>query len=293
MAGYINRYGTLTAYTAEASARDNLGLTVSLVTADGKVYYDGKLNKLGLPPFTIRVKYKSGKTPSKGDSQRLVDATENVWDITKNNVNWSILFQGDLSLIAVFGANSNGVTDMSYMFRGCTSLTSVDLFDTSSVTDMSYMFSYCTSLTSVPLFNTSSVTDMNQMLLSCIALTSVPLFDTSRVTNMSNMLRGCSSLTSVPLFNTSSVTDMKQMLLGCIALTSVPLFDTSRVTNMSNMFENCTSVESGALTLYQQASTQTNPPANHTDTFKLCGRDTVTGAAELAQIHSSWGGTMA
>jgi hypothetical protein len=30
---------------------------------------------------------------------------------------------------------------------------------------------------------------------------------------------------------------------------------------------------------------------DHTYTFAWCGRDTITGAAELAQIPSSWGGT--
>ena len=38
-------------------------------------------NPLGLPPYTIRVKFKSGYTPTMGDAQTLVDANENVWDI--------------------------------------------------------------------------------------------------------------------------------------------------------------------------------------------------------------------
>jgi len=59
---------------------------------------------------------------------------------------------------------------------------------------------------------------------------------------------------------------------------------------MSFMFRNCYAVESGALALYRQASTQANPPTYHTNTFKDCGKDTVTGAAELASIPASWGG---
>ena len=43
--------------------------------------------------------------------------------------------------------------------------------------------------------------------------------------------------------------------------------------------------------MYQQMSTQATPPTSYTDTFKNCGRDTTTGAAELAQIPESWGGT--
>lgn len=44
----------------------------------------------------------------------------------------------------------------------------------------------------------------------------------------------------------------------------------------------------GAATLYQQASSQANPPQSHDATFYKCGSDTVTGAAELAQIPSDW-----
>ena len=122
-------------------------------------------------------------------------------------------------------------------------------------------------------------------------LTSVPLFDTSSVTNMRMMFHGCPSLTEVPLLDTSSVTDMSFMFDACRQLTSVPLLDTSSATDMSCMFSGCTNVQSGALDLYTQASSQTTPPASHTNTFSNCGRDTTTGAAELAQIPASWGGT--
>jgi len=114
---------------------------------------------------------------------------------------------------------------------------------------------------------------------------------TQDVTAMGGLFKGCTSLTNVALFDTSNVTDMAGMFQNCTALSVVPLFDTTNATNIAGMFENCYNVQSGALALYQQASTQTNPPTNHINTFLNCGRDTVTGAAELAQIPSSWGGT--
>ena len=42
-----------------------------------------------LPPYTIRLKYKQGTTPtfSKGTGV-LVDSDENVWDLTYVNDNW-------------------------------------------------------------------------------------------------------------------------------------------------------------------------------------------------------------
>jgi surface protein len=104
------------------------------------------------------------------------------------------------------------------------------------------------------------------------------------------MLNECVSLTSVPLFNTSNVTNMIEMFQLCSSLKSIPLLDTSSVTDMSGMCEYCYNVESGALALYQQASSQATPPG-HTNTFTRCGVYTTTGAAELAQIPSDWGGT--
>ena len=155
------------------------------------------LNPLGLPPFTIRIKFKSGYTPTMGDSQTLVDTDENVWDIYKNSTDWTSVFEKNSKLVEVLGAN------------------------TSSCTNMSYMFNYCT------------------------------------------------------------------------ALTTVPLFDTSSCRNMEHMFDGCVNVQSGALALYQQASTQATVPSYHDGCFTNCGSNTVTVAAELAQIPTSWGGTMA
>lgn len=135
--------------------------------------------------------------------------------------------------------------------------------------------------------NTTGITKMTDMFNSCTSLTSVSLFDTSSVTIMANMFYN-TKLTSVPLYDTSNATNMSNMFNECSKLVTIPLFNTSKVTNMSGMFAYCYDVESGALALYQQASTQTNPPTYHTDTFDSCGEDTETGAAELAQIPSDW-----
>ena len=112
--------------------------------------------------------------------------------------------------------------------------------------------------------------------------------NTSTVTDMSAIFQDCIFLSSVAIFNTSNITDMSYMFRACNILRSIPLFDTSKVSNMSYMFFNCYDVQSGALALYQQASTQANPPSNHTYTFYNCGATSTTGAAELAQIPSDW-----
>lgn len=222
-----------------------------------------------LPPYTIRLKFTDGITPTfyKGTAVQ-VSSSPNIWDLTYRNSDWYELLNGQTNLLEVIGGNTTGVTGMSRLFYNCTNLSSVHLFDSSTVTSMIWMFYGCTSLTTVPMFDTSSAIAMY------------------------NMFHGCTALTTVPLFDTSSVIDMEMMFFECNNLTSVPLLDTSSATNMNSMFYGCYNVQSGALALYNQASSQATPPTDHNDTFTDCGRDTVTGAAELAQIPSSWGGTM-
>lgn len=115
--------------------------------------------------------------------------------------------------------------------------------------------------------------------------------NTRSVTNMSHLFEGDQILSSVALFDTRSVTDMSDMFNLVTYLRNIPLFDTRSVTNMTRMFKDCILVQSGALALYQQASTQATPPSSYSNCFTNCGSLTVTGAQELAQIPASWGGT--
>ena len=215
-------------------------------------------NPLGLPDFTIRLRYEDGVTPtfSKGTGTQ-VSSSPNVWDLFCNTTNsryhvydWANLLYGHTQLLEVLGANASRIGYVNRMFSGCTSLTTVALFDISVV-------------------GQGPVKELKQLFLNCTALT------------------------ASPLFNTAGITSMEQMFASCTSLTSVPLLDTSSVTSMKNMFAGCKAVESGALALYTQASTQATPPTTHSGAFDNCGIDTVTGAAELAQIPTSWGGTMA
>lgn len=290
----------------------------------GEPWYD-PYNPLNLPPYTIRLKYMDGVTPYFGKKGTLnqVSVSPNIWDLTYENTNWQGLVRGDYGsqetgLIEVIGANSTNVTSMQTFLGYCRNLTAVPLFDTSDVTNMGGMFNRCYSLSSVPLYDTHNVTNMGQMFENCGELTTVPLFDTYNVTSMYSMFRQIDTqghgdhLTSVPLFNTYNVTDMGGMFEGCDLLTSVPLYDTHNVKSMVSMFYGCDglkyvplfntdkvesvtwfcrfcfNVESGALAFYNQVSTQATPPTSHLEAFEECGRNTVQGAAELAQIPDDW-----
>lgn len=205
----------------------------------------------------------------------------------------STMFSGCIALLhAPNIVTGNRLASMNGMFANCTSLLDVPLYNTSSVTNMGGMFSYCTLLTSVPFYNTVSVTNMASTFYVCRALVSVPNFNTANVTNMGSTFGECSALVDAPDWDTSSVTNMAGMFSDCSSLTGVPLYDTHLASDVSSMFAYCIKVESGALALYQQMSAQQYPPTSYSNCFHLCGSDTVSGAAELAQIPSSWGGTM-
>ena len=222
------------------------------------------LNPLDLPPFTIRLKYKEGVTPSFSKGMGVqVSQNPNVWDLTYENSDWNLMFIEDTDILEVLGANTTGITNMDGLFHTCTYLSSVPLFDTSEVTNMDTMFTFCTRLSTVPLYDTSNVTSMEQMFSYTPSLTSVPLLDTHDVINMQGFF------------------------LDSNNLKYIPLFDTSNVTNMNAAFQGCRNVESGALALYQQASSQANVP-RHEHTFLVCGDNTQTGSAELAQIPWDW-----
>ena len=249
-----------------------------------------------LPPIasnTVRVRTSDGNAPTKDSyttyqTATLVQGTSDIYDVYKVGTDFSNLLGGSTNVVEVLGANTTGITNMGGAFGACSSLTTVPLFDTSSVTNMSWIFYGCSSLTSIPLFDTSSVTDLSQAFNGCTSLTSVPLFDLSNVTTLQGTFMGCSSLTTLPLFNTSKVADMDNAFRNITALTAIPLFNTSKVTSPTCAFAGCTNVESGALALYNQMSTQTTPPRSHYGTFNNCGSNTTTGAAELAQIPSDW-----
>lgn len=247
------------------------GLRMFLNTAGSKALYMKCIdpyNPLDLPDYTIRIKMKSSSSAPNvpGATVTAVQGQTDVYDVCTtggSGPNWEDLLSG-IDIVEVLGANTANVHYIAQIFRNCVHLTSVQLFDLSHFTDVGAMFYNCT------------------------ALTTVPLFDTSNVTSMRMMFDSCTSLEIVPLFNTSNVTDMASMFSNCTSFKTIPLFNTAKVTDMSMMFNYCVNVESGALALYQQASSQTNPPTYHRSTFYGCGYNTETGAAELAQIPSDW-----
>lgn len=243
-------------------------------------------NPLNLPPYTIRLKFNDGVTPtfSKGTGVQ-VSSSPNVWDLTYENTNWEYLIDHQSDLTEVLGANTTGVTSAKCMVSNCPALTAVALFDTSSVTNMLGMFAGNTLLTTIPLFDTSSVTTMESMFWDCPALTSVPMLDTSSVITMIDMFKGCTSLATVPLFNTISLTTVFEMFRGCTALTTVPLFNTSSVTRFEAMFYGCTSLTSVPLLNTSAATNMANMFADCTSITTVPLLDTSSATTLLGMLY--------
>ena len=99
-------------------------------------------------------------------------------------------------------------------------------------------------------------------------------------------------------FKTSST--LARLFYGCTSLKNVPMITCPGVATTDNapqrisqMFYNCRNVESGSYNLYLYLNSilpNTNPTGGYGSDapFYQCGDQTVTGAAELAQIPSGW-----
>ena len=114
----------------------------------------------------------------------------------------------------------------------------------------------------------------------------------STVTSLQRLIEGSRNLTSISFQNVgANLSNISYVCSNCTALTSVPMFDTSHLTNVSWAFNECNAVQSGSLDLYQQMSSQTNPPANHDGCFYMCGINGGSQAvSDLGNIPGDWGG---
>lgn len=252
--------------------------------------YNGKLmgrHIYSLAPYTIRLEftkadyhpYIPSPVPIPASAWTKVEGVStNQWDLYWPYSDWSELFKD-------FDAGTHeggGQNDETYRI--------IDAGDLSGVTNMRETF-WGSYITETCWLDTSNVTDMNSMFRGATRLVNPPDLITNKVTDMGYMFDECYSITEAPaLTSTKNVTNMEFMFHNCIELRHVPLLNVSSLENFAYAFYNCPKVESGALAMYNAASQKI--PAAETSKYECaftdCGRDTVTGAAELAQIPESW-----
>jgi hypothetical protein len=159
---------------------------------------------------------------------------------------------------------------MDSLFRNSYLYNIANAFDTSTVTDTSYMFAQIANYSG-----------------------ELPMFDFSHSTEITGMFHMSSSFEYIPDYDFSSARGMITYLCEyCTHLKRVPdfTFTVNNITLADACFHMCGAVESGALSMYNKLSASTSI-TSHQWAFGGCGSDTTTGAAELAQIPASWGGT--
>lgn len=248
-----------------------------------------------IPPWTIRVRVGAHNwppAPKNGTVTRLYDDLD-IYDVTYQRSDWTQMFYvgwGNSAnrIVEVLGSNTPGVTNMTKLFEAQQILEKVNNLDTSGATSLDFAFYECRALTELGYMDTSSVTSMTSMCVACHSLDNIPLFDTSHVTAMNGTFGECFSLQHLPNFDTSNVITMDGMCGRCTSLKEIPAFSVARLNNISGAFKGCTAVEHGALDLYQRASSKSPAPTYYSQAFRDCGSGTASGAAELAQIPSSW-----
>lgn len=262
-------------------------------------------NPLNLPPYTIRVELLPGEVEPdinidfRNDKLTMtqVSASPNIWDITYMDSNWNEMFDVGFhdeitgsNIKGIIGGNLTGVTSIAAWFYSNDNLEYVNIIDTPDVINMAASFRHCTNLVNIPsYFNLASVEDMTSAFEQCFGLVHLPEFvNSSNLRIMKGTFAECISLVDVTLFDTSNVTDFEQAFEYCRSLKEVPLLDVSSVTNCPRMFATTINVESGSLALYNRLQALSGQITDHGDCFENCGSNTVTGAAELAQIPADW-----
>lgn len=158
--------------------------------------------------------------------------------------------------------------------------------------DWTELFTGNTKIKKILGANTSKVTKLYKTFFQCTSLQSVALFDTSKVTTFYACFYGCLVLDNVPKFLMNVAINAYAMFYHCRALTALPDLYYYVLENCDSMFDGCTAVADGeSMTNAYNRLSSLESVTTHTNTFSTCGANTVEGAAALAQIPASWGGT--
>lgn len=159
-------------------------------------------------------------------------------------------------------------------------------------TDWTSVFDGNTALVEVLGANLSKVKKLYKTFFGCSNMTKCALFDTSNVTTFYATFYNCARLASAPKFLLNKATILYGMFHNCQALTSLPDLDFYVVENCSLIFEDCKNVSDGdSMTSAYGKLSALESVETYGAAFQNCGVNTTDGAAALAQIPTSWGGT--
>ena len=189
----------------------------------------------------------------------------------------------------------SGSYSLMKTFKNCVALESAAISfadDNVHSVDLNNAFYQCYALTQVTAPKLRAG-DMTATFYKCTSLASAANINMQFAASgtLTSAFYQCRSLEGLPDLSGRRTTNINSMCTDCAALKAIPsplIAASSVVQYVGYAFSGCVNVESGALALYNRLSGQTTPPPNHQECFKDCGSNTVTGAAELAQIPSDW-----
>lgn len=215
-----------------------------------------------------------------------VSYNPNVWDITINNTVWHYRLGSNVfsylspeqssypvyitpsGSYELLGANTTGVTSMSGLFENG-------------------------AYTYLPLFDTSAVTTIDEMFRQT-QVTTIEEYDFTNVESMVNTFYNTRTLRTLPKLNMPKCTVFRPFRY-CTNLQYIPeIVLPSTITACEQAFADCYSVQYGIVDAYNYLSSLTiigypqHGRNGHDSTFYACGRDSTTGAAELARIPADW-----
>lgn len=138
--------------------------------------------------------------------------------------------------------------------------------------------------------------DLYQTFIRNYELRNVPCYNTASCNRFEGTFYACTSLTQLPNFDMSYYSwngngpNLKQYANDCESLTVLPdlssLVDGKVLYSCEGAFSMCYNVADGITAAYNKLSSLT--PQTYAHCFYNCGRDTVTGAAQLANIPDDW-----
>ena len=202
------------------------------------------------------------------------------------------MFEKCSSLTTIGNVTLDHIISLENLFYDCTSLTSIGTLYAPEAVNLHSTFCNCTSLAICPPMTISTTaSNFNSTFYHCGALTACPIIPTflNNATNCGAMFAYCRSLTAFPEFDMSHVTSMSSMFISCESITgSIPVYDLRNVDNCGSAFNGCKNVSGGILDTYNRFMSYTIQPTEHRMCFSVCGSNTQTGSAELAQIPSDW-----
>lgn len=291
--------------------------------ADWTELFGGVKESFGVPTFNVIGGDCTGVTKL-NECFYQCDRVRNFSGLTNADLVTSVsdMFMGAVNIESIEMPDMAELTWIARFACGSTltKLDSIKFGNLPKCRQLLFVAQYTPNITSIELGNLPSLTNVDQFNLYVPALTnygssnpkfSPPTLKYIKLGDMVGLTDAYGMFYASRAYDTSSsktkyggvydnvetmvlgdmpnLTSAQSMFSFCKSLKSMPDFITGNLTNVSSMWAECHLIEGGILNMYNKLSSMSSITEHHY-TFQNCGRDSTTGAVELAQIPSNWTG---